>query len=405
MKITPSVSVVILCSEDSLAKNDLLLLRKKFQEKDVSYSECEVKSGKNSAVTIKNFWREKNITQPVSVVILGAIADESIAALSMYYGIVAIAVVRAELSPEAIQVMGSWKEVPVLVVADTALKFTLLSSIQLRQASLHPDSDIEILTNLDFGEEKFALQKLLDAIFDNLCSWLLRISRNIAARSEVMVTTVDGWEIYGTLTTPVRALPVPVTIMLHSGRSDRAIFSRLEGLLSRRGVATLSLDWRGRGKSQNKATYFDLSFEERAEGWRDVRAAISALETFKGIDVSRIAMIGVVHGAEHAVVASMDDPRVRMLSILTGYMPRNEKERAFLVSGSVKVMYVSCEGHGPVTDAMRSLVAQAPPGSAFLSLYPGGAIGYQLFDLDPELEKSLAIWVSEGLEAEGLIAK
>ena len=39
------------------------------------------------------------------------------------------------------------------------------------------------------------------------------------------------------------------------------------------------------------------------------RAALSALEGTPGVDASRVAMIGVVHGAEHAVAASLDDDR------------------------------------------------------------------------------------------------
>jgi hypothetical protein len=110
-------------------------------------------------------------------------------------------------------------------------------------------------------------------------------------------------------------------------------------------------------------------------------------------------MVGVVHGAEHAVAASIDDARVRMLGILTGYVPRNERERAHLVSGEVEAWYVSCAGHGPVTAAMRSLVDATPAGRATMRVYPGGAIGYQLFDIDPRLEDELARWVAEGLGA------
>ena len=60
-------------------------------------------------------------------------------------------------------------------------------------------------------------------------------------------------------------------------------------------------------------------------------------------------MIGVVHGAEHAVAASLDDDRVKLLGLLTGYAPRNEREAAHLVSGAVDVLYVTCRGHGPTT--------------------------------------------------------
>ena len=165
-------------------------------------------------------------------------------------------------------------------------------------------------------------------------------------------------------------------------------------------MAALSIDWRGRGQSRNLGTYFELSTAQRAEAWRDARAALSILDSHPRIDATRVAMVGVVHGAEHAVAASLDDERVKLLGLLTGFVPRNEREEAYLVSGAVQVMYVTCTGHGPVTGVMRDLVRRTPPGRATLRVYPGGAIGYQLFDVDPGLEEAIASWVADGLCAE-----
>jgi dienelactone hydrolase len=269
----------------------------------------------------------------------------------------------------------------------------------LYRAAAHPDADIEIVSDVDVAGEAFRG----DSWDDVATRATERIGRALAAigsREDVVMTTSDGWQIHGTLTVPHRDHPVPAAILLHSGRSDRGVFVRLVGLLTRLGVATLNIDWRGRGLSQNVTTYFELSPQARAEGWRDAAAAVDFLGTVPSVDADRIAMIGVVHGAEHAVAASIDEPRVRMLGVLTGYVPRDERERAHLVSGEVEVWYVSCDGHGPVTGAMQSLVDSTPPGRAMLRVYPGGAIGYQLFDIDPRLEGELARWVATGLDAE-----
>ena len=77
--------------------------------------------------------------------------------------------------------------------------------------------------------------------------------------TEVSFTTVDGWIIHGTRRVPVRAEPVPGVVLLHTGRSDRAVYARTEQLLARfPGLAVLNVDWRGRGESINLGAYFEL---------------------------------------------------------------------------------------------------------------------------------------------------
>ena len=111
----------------------------------------------------------------------------------------------------------------------------------------------------------------------------------------------------------------------------------------------------------------------------------------------RIGLVGVIHGAEYAVRGSIDDPRVKAIALLTGYVPADERERAYLTSGKVHVMYVTCEGHRQVTGVMRSLYEATPGKLARLIIYEGGAIGYQLFELDDKLQPAIVEWLKEGL--------
>jgi dienelactone hydrolase len=338
----------------------------------------------------------------IAVVASGGAAGAAIDAASYDPRVVAVCAVGGPVPLTAARVFELWKDVPVLAVVEARDRDALGAAVELRFASTHPDSDIEVIGDVDVGTGP-TFGSLADAWTDAssaAASWLDRRLAAVAERREVIVHSDDGWEIHGTLTVPSGdGSAVPAAVLLHSGRSDRAVFSRLQGLLARHGVAALSIDWRGRGQSQNQGTYFTLTAEQRAEGWRDARAALSALEEHPGIDASRVAMIGVVHGAEHAVAASLDDDRVKMLGLLTGYAPRSEREAAHLVSGAVDVLYVTCRGHGPTTAAMRELAARTPAGKATLRVYSGGAIGYQLFAVDPALEEAIASWAAAGLGA------
>jgi len=336
----------------------------------------------------------------VAVVALGALADEVIGIIADDPRVAVLVLAYGDVGADTCWLLGRWENVPVIAVADAGRPQTLEPAVRAFRACSHPDADLEVVTPLSFEGEDFGDSDAPPAVFGRVVDRILASFATLGSRRDVAFSTDDGWVIHGTLTVPSRPHRVPVAVLLHSGRSDRAVFVRLAGLLARLGVASLNVDWRGRGLSQNQATYFQLSAADRAEGWRDAAAAMAFLAGQSDVDADRVAMIGVVHGAEHAVAASIGDPRIRMLGVLTGFVPRNDEERRHLTSGEVEVLYVSCSGHGPVTGVMRQLVAATPPGRASLRVYPGGAIGYQLFSVDPRLEDDLARWVAAGLDAE-----
>lgn len=336
----------------------------------------------------------------VAVAVIGAIGDEVVGIAARDGRVAALVLVNSDVGADTCWLLGRWENVPVIAVADAGRPQTLEPAVRAFRACSHPDADLEVVTPVSFDDEDFGESDSPDAVFGRVVERILATFATLGSRRDVAFTTDDGWEIHGTLTVPSRPHRVPVAVLLHSGRSDRAVFVRLAGLLARLGVASLNLDWRGRGLSQNRATYFQLSTADRAEGWRDAAAAMAFLTDRSDVDADRVAMIGVVHGAEHAVAAAVGDPRIRMLGVLTGFVPRNDDERRHLTSGDVEVLYVSCTGHGPVTGIMRQLVATTPPGRATLRVYPGGAIGYQLFSVDARLEDDLARWVAAGLAGE-----
>jgi hypothetical protein len=58
---------------------------------------------------------------------------------------------------------------------------------------------------------------------------------------------------------------------------------------------------------------------------------------------------------------------------------------------------VTCEGHSQVTKVMRKLYEETPGKLTRLIVYEGGAIGYQLFELDDKLEPAIVEWLKEGM--------
>lgn len=335
----------------------------------------------------------------VAVVAEGEAADAAILGVRSEWRIKAFVLLSARLSAEAKALLSEWHDNPALCVVGGNDKPALRDLTDVYFSSRHSDSDIKVLDDAGTG---LAILKSDPSIASFIAGWVMRGLAGVGRTQEVSFMTEDGWKIFGNLLLPDiqdgdRTGKAPGVVLLHSGRSDRFVFADMERLLVRAGFAVLNIDWRGRGKSVNLGRYFDLSKEVRAQGGNDARAAIEFLADQPGVDAGRIGLVGIIHGAEYAVRGSIGDPRVKALALLTGYMPINDRESSYLTSGNVHVLYVSCTGHKQVTEAMRKLYSGTSDKLTRLVVYEGGAIGYQLFELDEKFEPMIVEWLKEGL--------
>ena len=288
-----------------------------------------------------------------------------------------------------LELLGEWPEVAVLGVAHASDRRSLRSVADAFLASAHPASDLIVAGINDPAAGDLTVSRVREWITD-------RAELSVTVE-EVVFAGADGWELHGTRWLPQRDSPVPGVVLLHTGRSDRAAYSRLQRLLAEAGLAVLNLDWRGRGESINQGSYFDLPPETRDLAWQDALAALDHLAGLEAVDETRLATVGTVHGAEYAVRAACRDRRVVAVVLLTGYRPQDQSEATHLTSGAVDTLYITCTGHGITTRAMRELHAAAPPGRSQYLEYPGSALGYQLFELDRDLEPRVVRWLAEVL--------
>lgn len=338
----------------------------------------------------------------IAIVAEGKAADRAVLAAGSDQRVSSFCLLSGRLSQEAKDVLTDWRQTRSLCLVSCEDKKSLRDMTDVYFGSHQAATDIRVFERLGRGADMFVSWSKqfpeAEPLERNVADWIRSSLSSVGTTREVSFETEDGWEIFGNLLMPAsRDEKVPGVVLLHSGRSDRYIFVDLERLLVRAGFAVLNIDWRGRGKSINNGRYFELSKEERANGKLDAKAAIDFLSEESGVDRDRIGLVGVVHGAEHAVRGSLNDPRVKAIALLTGYMPVSDEERAFITSGKVHVMYVTCEGHRQVTNIMRKLYEETPDKLTRLIVYDGGAIGYQLFELDDKLEPALGDWLKEGL--------
>ena len=293
------------------------------------------------------------------------------------------------LEDDDLQLLGEWPEVAVLGVAHASDRDSLRWVSDAFLTSAHRDSDLVVASMDDNRADGAAIARVRE--------WIAGRSAVSATVDEVAFAGVDGWELHGTQWLPQRDKPVPGVVLLHTGRSDRAAYTRLQRLLAEAGLAVLNLDWRGRGESINQGSYFDLAEDIRNAAWQDALAALDHLAAQESVDETRLATVGTVHGAEYAVRAACRDERVVAVVLLTGYRPQDPSEAAHLTSGAVDTLYITCTAHRITTAAMRELHSASPPGRSQYVEYPGAALGYQLFELDHDLEPRVANWLAEVL--------
>lgn len=338
----------------------------------------------------------------ISVMADGEAADAAVMGARAEWRVRSFVLLSGRLGREAKEILAEWRDNPALCLVSSEDKAALRDMTDVYFTSRHGDTDIRVFEEMGNGAamiESWAKQSPeREPLEHTVVRWVQHSLASVGRAREVSFMTEDGWKIFGNLLLPDdRGEKAPGVVLLHSGRSDRYIFAGLERLLIRAGLAVLNIDWRGRGKSTNKGSYFQLSKAERANGGLDAKAAINFLASQPGVDAERIGVVGVIHGAEYAVRGSIGDPRVKAIALLTGYVPADERERAYITSGQAHVMYVTCEAHRQVTKVMRSLYEQTPGKLTRLIVYEGGAIGYQLFELDDKLEPTIVEWLKEGL--------
>jgi dienelactone hydrolase len=243
----------------------------------------------------------------------------------------------------------------------------------------------------DPGDEK--------PIEDVICDWMVGRLKALGRTREVSFKTEDDWTIYGNLLVPEtleKGARAPGVVMAHSGLSDRYIFHDLERLFVRNGMAVINIDWRGRGKSREKGNFFTIPKDERDRAHLDVKAAVELLAAQPEVEANKIAIIGTYIGAKFAAAAALGDPRIGAVVMLSGYIPSG-KEREEMAAVTFPILFIGSRGFGAVTNAMADLYELTRSKGSELILYDGGALGYQLFEVDETLERRIVDWVGRRL--------
>ncbi|HKZ78088.1 MAG TPA: hypothetical protein VJ124_07160 [Pyrinomonadaceae bacterium] len=321
--------------------------------------------------------------------VMGGLKDRRLRALVLLSG---------RLGDAAKQLIAAREDVAVLTVATNEDRVGLIDMAEVYKVSRNPASDLLMLKDVGIGNSmfimwanKFPNEKPLEVI---VADWF--IPKLLASPQEVSFKTTDGWTIYGQLYSPPAngLVKVPGVILLHSYLTDRHIFDDLERMLVNEGFAVLNIDFRGRGKSLTKGTYFELTLEERDRAYLDVRAAADFLATQQGIS-DRLSIVATSIGVKYGMKAASSDPRIRSFVMLGG-MP----ERVDVEKSRFPILLVSSLGLPPIAEAFRAFYKLTKGHGSQLVEYEGGAVGYQIFEIDESLQPLIVRWLRPQLNLE-----
>ncbi len=332
----------------------------------------------------------------VGIVAEGASAEAAIVAACRDHRVRAVVLLSGRLGQAAKEMIASCREIPILGVATKEDKTGLADMADVYKLSQNPASDLMIYRDIGAGNSmfimwanKFPNEKSLESI---VADWFIPKMR--AASREVSFKTEDGWTLYGTLRLPPSSAQAktPGVILVHSYLTDRYVFNTLEQMLANAGFAVLNFDFRGRGKSQGKGTYFDLPQEERDKAYLDVRAAADFLAAQDGIDAKKFAVVATSIGVKYGLKAASADARVQSFVMLGGMPDRPDVEKS-----SFPILFVSSLGLPPISQAFREFYTMTKNHGSQLLEYEGGAVGYQIFDLDESLQPLIVRWLKPQL--------
>lgn len=349
----------------------------------------------SGAIEFLSHQEQVNASQ-IGVVAEGSSAEAAVMAAFKDRRVRALVLLSGRLGQAAKELVASGKNVAVLSVATKEDKIGLGDMAEVYKLSRNPASDLMVLRDVGIGNSmfimwanKFPNEKPLEL---TIAEWF--VPKLLNAAQEVSFKTRDDWTIYGNLclSRGHGQAKVPGVILVHSYLTDRHVFDDLEQMLVTAGFAVLNMDFRGRGKSQGRGSYFELPLEERDRAYLDVRAAADFLAAQNGVSQDQLAIVATSIGVKYGMKAASSDARIKSFVMLGGMPDRTDVEKS-----RFPILFVSSLGLPPIAAAFRNFYALTKDRGSQLLEYEGGAVGYQIFEIDESLQPQIVRWLKPQL--------
>jgi dienelactone hydrolase len=307
------------------------------------------------------------------------------------------------------------KDLPIFFIVGKHDKDSFKDMSEAYYISRDPSS--EFVTGEDHGALMFTHT---EGLKEQTAKWLVDNLTGLGTETPVSFQSEDGWTLYGTLRMPDKmGKPgkLPGVVLVHGARHDSEAFYYLSRDVAKEGMAVLTFDWRGKGKSfKTKGTRapnaddFKVGGEEVEKVYLDVKAAINFLASQDHVDAQRIGSLGATLACAHAVRSAIGDSRVKTIVLLSCGAPSvDDAVKNYFKTNDVPILAVASadDTHWNRTDSASGSFAVDTKEFYLLSkskssqyiLYDHGTHGSAMFNMDTELERKISHWFAEKLGA------
>ena len=331
----------------------------------------------------------------VGVIGAGATSEYAVLEASENSQVQSVVLISGTLSATAKEYLRLDQSVPVLGLAGKEDKSSFREIAEAYALSSNPSSDL--LVAVGHGAVMFSHTEGLE---EDVIRWLEHNLKALGTETEISFRSDDGWALHGLLRLPdgaSAAAKVPGVLLVHGAKHDQQTYHFMSQEITKRGMAALRFDWRGKGRSFLEGTAADQD-----EMWRDVKAAVEFFASQPAVDPSRLGAVAATLAGINTLQASLGDPRIKTVVLLTALEP-NDEVRRLLASSDVPLFSIaSLEDNnyqrGSLADSTRLVHQLSKSKQSQLLLYDDAGRGSEMLKVKPELQPMILRWLNDKLQ-------
>ncbi|HSF19445.1 MAG TPA: hypothetical protein VLK65_28235 [Vicinamibacteria bacterium] len=216
----------------------------------------------------------------------------------------------------------------------------------------------------------------------------------------------NGWRLVGEWRSAESDTELaPAALLLHRAAGSRAEYAKLAQELAKRGVASLRLDLRGNGESDNLGR-FEEPYQENLwileRTYEDIDVALRWMAARPGIDSARRAAVGASYSGEAIGEALRHGGERASAYVILSPGSFSEESIAAVDASGVPWLFIRTSEESEVSlefiDAVFEALASQSK-SAEVRVIAGAGHATRIFDEHPFIIQEVAEWLAERLGA------
>jgi dienelactone hydrolase len=226
-----------------------------------------------------------------------------------------------------------------------------------------------------------------------------------AATDERVVLESDGWQLMGEWRAPPARERVPAALLLHRAAGSRGEYAALADALARRGVASLRLDLRGHGESDNLGRFEEPFAENRhilEKTYKDVDTALGWIKAHPAVAASRVAVAGASYSGEAIGEALREGGESAAAYVILSPGSFSDASIAEVDRSDVPWLFMRTTQEDEVSLPFIDVVFEALESgseSAEIRVVSGAGHATRILDAHPFIVEEIADWVASRLDA------